>query len=260
MNKKILAVAILGVVFISVSFSGCLKPSPDLRLPSSVSAKWLGGTFMSAAGLKVSGQLLDQNSNQGIPGKPIVLYGSNDASFNQPVPQVGETHQVQLQAQTTDSHGKFAFTLRSSDDKYLVYAVAFLGDSVNNAAYYKPSGSAVGGYHALSAVADQLNKDLLTLPSSAFAPGARVALLATLGTASLQIRLGQYSSAAATLNSAFLKRMDGYATSRAPDKDDSVKTNQAQYQMYYLAYITVKDCQWLSGGQDVSLASAPPQP
>jgi len=95
--------------------------------------------------------------------------------------------------------------------------------------------------HALSAVADQLNKDLLTLPNSAFAPGARVALLATLGTASLQIRLGQYSSAAATLNSAFLKRMDGYAKSGAPDNDDSVKTDQAQYQMHYLAYITVKD-------------------
>jgi hypothetical protein len=256
LNKKILTVAMLALVVIAVSSSGCIISIPeDTRMPSFLSVKWIGGTSISAAGLKVSGQLLDQN-NVGIAKKPIVLYASNDAQFDQPTPQIGDKQQVQLDIKTTDSQGKFTFTVRGSDDKYLLYAVIFAGDQLNNVANYKPSGSTVGGYRALLAITSQLTKELTTLPSSAFTPGTRVALLATLGTVSLQIKLGKFSTAAATLNSAFLKRMDGYANSKGPDKNDYVKTNAAQYRMYYRAYLVVKDCQWLSGGQDTSLAGA----
>jgi hypothetical protein len=257
LKKKIAAIVMLGLVVVAISSSGCISFSPDNRTSSSLIVKWLGGNYISAAGLKVSGQLIDQNSKQGIANKPIVLYGSNDAAFDQPTPQVGDVQQIQLQTQTTDSQGKFAFTLKSSNDKYLLYSVIFPGGSMNNGANYKPSGSTVGGYLALLAVTNQLTTQLRALPSTAFTPGTKVALLATLGTVTLQVRLGQFSSAATTLNSAFLKRMDGYANSGAPDKNDYVKTNSAQYTLYNRAYIVVKDCQWLSGGQDTSVVLAP---
>jgi hypothetical protein len=259
LNTKIIAIAMLALVVLAVSSSGCIILNPDYRSQSFLSVKWLGGNYVSPAGLRISGQLLDGN-NVGIEGKPIVLYGSNDATLNQPTPQLGDVQQVQLQTQTTDSQGKFAFTLKSFDDKYLLYSVVFPGDSLNNVANYKPSGTTVGGYRALLAVTNELTKQLISLPNSAFKPGTKVALLATLGTVSLQIKLGKFSTAAATLNSAFLKRMDGYANSGTPDTNDYVKTNAAQYTMYYRAYLVVKDGQWLSGGQDTSLAGAPSEP
>lgn len=275
-NKTITVVAVLALLVVSVSFSGCtIKwPSEDDRMPSSIIAKWIGGNSISPAGLKVSGQLVDINSNLGIAGKPIALYGSNDAKFNQPeptIPDMAKVTEVLLGTKTTDSQGKFTFTLKSSDDKYLVYAVVFQGDEFNSVANYKPSVSVVGGYRALLAMTNQLTKELMTLPSTAFKPGTKVALLATLGTVSLQIKLGRFSTASATLNSAFLKRMDGYANSwapatpknpnpGAPDNNDYVKTNAAQYTLYYRTYLVVKDCQWLSGSQDTSLLGAPGDP
>jgi hypothetical protein len=244
-------------------------------MPSSIIAKWIGGNSISPAGLKVSGQLVDINSKLGIAGKPIVLYGSNDAKFDQPeptIPDMAKVTEVLLGTKTTDSEGKFTFTLKSSDDKYLVYAVVFQGDEFNSVANYKPSVSVVGGYRALLAITNQLTKELIALPSTAFKPGTKVALLATLGTVSLQIKLGRFSTASATLNSAFLKRMDGYANSwapatektpaipGAPDNNDYVKTNAAQYTLYYRTYLVVKDCQLLSGSQDWSVLGAPGDP
>jgi hypothetical protein len=261
MNTKIIAVVMLVLVVVAVSSSGCISFSPDLRMPSKLVVKWLGGNSIGAAGLKVSGQLVDQNSNKGIAGKPLVVYGSNDITFDQPTPQVGDAQQVQLQTLTTDSKGKFTFTLKSSDDKYLLYSVVFPGDSLNNAANYQPSASTVGGYRVLLAFTNQLAKELTALPSTAFMPGTKIALLATLGSVSVQLKLGKFSSAATTLNSAFLKRMDGYANSgKKPDTNDYVKTNAAQYTLYYRTYLVVKDSQWLSGSQDTSLAGAPNAP
>jgi hypothetical protein len=264
LKKKIAVVAILGLVVLSVSSSGCFSfpANDDVRMSSSIVAKWIGGNSISPAGLRVSGQLVDVNSKLGIAGKPIVLYGSNDATFDQPNPQVPDMQkvtEVQLDTKTTDSKGNFAFTLKGSADKYLIYAVVFPGDQLNNVANYKPSGSTVGGYRALLAITSQLTKEMAALPSTALKPGTKVALLATLGTVSMQIKLGRFSTASATLNSAFLKRLDGYANSGAPDNNDYVKTNAAQYTMYYRAYLVVQDCQLLLG-KEVQIAGAPAAP
>lgn len=260
MNKNILAAAILGLVVLSVSFSGCINfgpTPPDVRLTSTIGGTW-GANSLSTinSGLKVSGQLLGPNGD-GIDGRTIVFSGSNDVTWNPDGPSVGSS--VQLQT-TTTVNGNFAFTLRSGDDKYQIYLVGFNGDPVNTAANYKGSGFGVAGYHGLLADANQLTKNLIALPNSAFTPGTKATLLATLNTFSLQVSHGQYKNAANTLNGV-LQRTDGYATSGAPDNNDYVRTNLAQYQLDHLLYLGTKDCQWLSGAPwPGQLAGAPAAP
>jgi hypothetical protein len=261
MNKKILGVTILGLVILSVSFSGCIwpptPPNPDLRMDSHFSIGWHGGNS-GPAGFTVSGQLLGPNAEM-FGGRTIVLSGSNDVNWNPPssAPSVGSYKD--LKTQTTTVNGNFAFTLQSKDDRYQLYSVRFDGDQGNLATNAKSTASAVAGYHGLLAAANQLKHSLMRIPNAAFAPGGtKLTLLGTLAAFSSEVSRGQYQRAATTLDSAFLQRMNGYATSGAPDSNDYVRTNLAQYQLYYLSYLGVKDCQWLSGAPYPGQLAGPP--
>ncbi len=64
------------------------------------------------------------------------------------------------------------------------------------------------------------------------APDTKVAALAVIGAAEVNVRAGRYGGATTELKSALLPRMDGFAKSGKPDSNDWVRTCTAQGQLY----------------------------
>jgi len=92
-----------------------------------------------------------------------------------------------------------------------------------------------------------LGNTVSTLPISAFTPGTRVAALAVIGTAEINVGVGSYSGAATTLQASLLQRTNGCSASGKPDSDDWVRTCAAQSQLYPQVQNLIQELQALQG-------------
>jgi hypothetical protein len=217
-KNALIIITVVGLLGVAVSSSGCATP-----IGTAMTATWRGtGAPFKPGGLTVTGQL-QVSPGVPFPYQTIQLLGTNDVTLQQT---------VLLTQTTTDSSGKFAFTISPSQDTYRLYATIF------QATGYTTSLTLVGGYRGINYGIDSLVKNMATLPISTFGPGGKVALLAQLNAVKINVGNGQYSGAASTMDGV-LRTMDAAnATKGAP---------AALVNMDYMAYILTKDCRWLSG-------------
>ena len=85
------------------------------------------------------------------------------------------------------------------------------------------------------------------LPRSAFAPGTKVAALAVIGAAEINVGVSSYSGAATALKASLLTRTDGCAAIGKPDNNDWVRTCVGQGALYPQAQQVIQEIQALQG-------------
>lgn len=90
-----------------------------------------------------------------------------------------------------------------------------------------------------------LKNTVKSTTNSAFYPGTKIALIAVIDAATLQVKYGKYDNAAKTLQSTFVTRTDGCALRGTPDKTDLVRTCEAQAPKYAQAASLVQELQSL---------------
>jgi hypothetical protein len=221
MKSALIIVTIAGLLCLAVSSSGCETP-----IQTSMSAKWTStGVAFKPGGLTVTGQLFVAPGGKPFPFQTVSLRATNDLTLQ------AENIKT-LKWFTTDKDGKFAFTISPSEDKYLLYATYF------NMTGYTDTGTLVLGYRGINYGIDSLTQSITKLPMSTFGPGGKATLLTLLGTARMQVGLGQIGGARANLNIVLAKMDAANATKGAP---------AALVNMDYTAYLLTKDCQWLLG-------------
>jgi len=85
------------------------------------------------------------------------------------------------------------------------------------------------------------------LPASAFTHGTKVAALALINAANINLRAGNYAATSILLKNALLARTDGCAKNEKPDANDWVRTCTAQGQLYSQVLNIIKELQALQG-------------
>ena len=85
------------------------------------------------------------------------------------------------------------------------------------------------------------------LPSSAFAPGTKVAALAVIRAAEINVGVSSYSGAATALKAFLLARTDGCAANGKPDSNDWVRTCVGQGALYPQVQQVIQEIQALQG-------------
>ncbi|MGZ4892066.1 MAG: hypothetical protein ACXV2B_07405 [Halobacteriota archaeon] len=223
MKNALIVITIVGLLGVAVSSSGCETP-----IPTTMTATWHStGVAFRPGGLTVTGQLLVSSATSTKPApfpyQTINLTATNDLSL-------GQT--VVLKQTKTDAQGKFAFAIGPSEDKYLLYATVF------EASGYQTQLTIVGGYRGLEYGINTLAQNITKLPTSTFGIGGKATLLTLLGTARMQVDLGQIGGAGTNLNIVLAKMDAATATKGAP---------AALVNTDYTAYLLTKDCKWLSG-------------
>lgn len=92
-----------------------------------------------------------------------------------------------------------------------------------------------------------LKTTLIKLPGSAFIPGTKIAALAVINAADINVRVGSYGGATTTLKTSLLARTDGCAKGGKPDSDDWVRTCAAQRVLYPQVQQVIQEIQALQG-------------
>jgi outer membrane protein assembly factor BamB len=92
-----------------------------------------------------------------------------------------------------------------------------------------------------------LGNTVSTLPVSAFMPGTRITALTVIGAAEINVGVGGYGGAAATLQTSLLPRTNGCSATGKPDSDDWVRTCAAQGQLYPQVQNLIQELQALQG-------------
>ncbi|MGP8133891.1 MAG: PQQ-binding-like beta-propeller repeat protein [Halobacteriota archaeon] len=92
-----------------------------------------------------------------------------------------------------------------------------------------------------------LRLTVMGIPSSAFIPGTKIATLALISAAEINVRVGNPGAAATELKTALLPHISGCSATGKPDKNDWVRTCAAQGQLYPQVQNLIQELQALQG-------------
>ncbi len=132
----------------------------------------------------------------------------------------------------TQSDGSYAISTSEPAVGTYQYRAVYAGKAVyGNATSHVVSVSVVSKASVLADL-NALRLTVMGIPTSAFTPGTKIATLAVISAAEINVRVGSYGGATAELKNALLPRTDGCAKTGKPDSDDWVLTCAAQGQLY----------------------------
>ena len=92
-----------------------------------------------------------------------------------------------------------------------------------------------------------LRLTVMGIPSSAFIPGTKIATLALISAAEINVRVGNPGAAATELKTALLPHISGCSATGKPDSNDWVRTCAAQGQLYPQVQNLIQELQALQG-------------
>lgn len=92
-----------------------------------------------------------------------------------------------------------------------------------------------------------LRLTVMGIPSSAFLPGTKIATLALISAAEINVRVGNPGAAATELKTALLPHISGCSATGKPDSNDWVRTCAAQGQLYPQVQNLIQELQALQG-------------
>jgi 5-hydroxyisourate hydrolase-like protein (transthyretin family) len=172
----------------------------------------------------------------GLAGATITLQRStNNATWNN------------VTSATTSAAGEYQFSRSESSTGTYQYRTVYGGNVTYANATSNVVSVKVTSKASVLADLNRLELTVVGMPSSAFTPGTKIATLAVISAAEINVRAGNYGAATNELQRALLARTDGCSATAKPDNNDWVRTCAAQAQLYPQVQNLIQELQALQG-------------